>query len=234
MSELSPQERPFNAEQPASEKVALPRPCLMLVTEPADDLVWRVCNAVEGGVNTVQFRKQGVTKEDFAAQIEPVAAASLSIEFRALQMFNGFGMQRCDVLYRGGIHLSERSLDALKFMRNLCLYRFLLGVSVHSVGNSLKAADLGADYLIAGTIFRSASHPDIEPQGLGFLEEVCNAVSIPVIAIGGITPENASECIEAGAAGVAALSGIMRAEDPRTAAEAYRERLNACWNKVNR
>jgi thiamine monophosphate synthase len=76
--------------------------------------------------------------------------------------------------------------------------------------------------MIAGTIFGSASHPGVRPAGVGFLREVCAHVRRPVLAIGGVTPENATECLRAGAAGVAVLSPLMDAADPAAVAARYR------------
>jgi thiazole tautomerase (transcriptional regulator TenI) len=81
------------------------------------------------------------------------------------------------------------------------------------------------NYLLVGTMFASASHPDKPPEGLALLRALREAVSLPLIAIGGITPERVGECIEAGAQGVAVISGIADAPDPRVAAQQYRKAL---------
>jgi len=104
-----------------------------------------------------------------------------------------------------------------------------VGRSVHSVEAASEAAAQGADYLVAGTIFASQSHPDRSPAGLGFLRDVCAAVSLPILAIGGVTPQNLKLCLEIGAAGVAVLSPIMRATDPQAAAQTYRAALDSNW-----
>ncbi len=105
----------------------------------------------------------------------------------------------------------------------------LVGQSVHSVSEALVSAQSGYEYLVAGTIFASQSHPDGQAQGLDYLRDVCAAVTIPVVAIGGITPDRVAGCIEAGAAGVAVLSPIMRADDPQLIAQDYRQALDSAW-----
>jgi thiamine-phosphate diphosphorylase len=100
-----------------------------------------------------------------------------------------------------------------------------IGRSVHSVAAAEGAAADGADYLIAGAIFATGSHPGAAPAGLGFLAEVAAAVGMPVVAIGGITPANAGDCLRAGARGVAVLSALMDAADPGAVAAAYRRAM---------
>jgi thiamine-phosphate pyrophosphorylase len=80
-----------------------------------------------------------------------------------------------------------------------------VAVSVHSTSEAVQAEKLAASLLIAGHIFPTLSKPDLPPRGLDFLREVCNAVNIPVYAIGGITSENAELCIKAGATGICAI-----------------------------
>lgn len=83
-------------------------------------------------------------------------------------------------------------------------------MSVHSVEQAVRAQQLGADFLIAGHIFPTDCKPGLPPRGLEFLGQVCRAVTIPVYAIGGITPENAPLAVKAGAAGVCIMSGAMK------------------------
>lgn len=92
-----------------------------------------------------------------------------------------------------------------------------IGVSVHSVEEARSAADAGADFLVAGSIYDSASHPEHPGRGLAFLEQVM-PLGLPVIAIGGITAARAREVRNAGAYGVAAITALWRAGDPAAAA----------------
>lgn len=85
-----------------------------------------------------------------------------------------------------------------------------LGVSVHSVEQAVRAQQLGADFLMAGHIFPTDCKPGLPPRGLEFLGQVCRAVTVPVYAIGGITPDNAPLAIKAGAEGVCIMSGAMK------------------------
>lgn len=204
----------------------LPLPCLMLVTEPVDDLALRVAQAVDGGVDVVQWRDK---RKSVGKRGKVIAALASVTKDKALLIANG----DWEANVREGarkVHLPEKSLPV-----GVVKFRIgngaMVGKSVHSVAAAVQAQSAGADYLIAGTIFASVSHPEITPAGLDFLRDVCAAVQIPVLAIGGVTPENTGECLAAGAAGIAILSPIMRASNPRAIAQAYRAALDAAWEK---
>lgn len=204
----------------------LPRPCLMLVTEPSPRLPQIAGEAVGGGVNVVQLRDKRIAAHGlrltFKALGQSLRAGTVVIVNADWQRAVAFGARH--------IHLPEKSVPP-GVVRHHIGSGALVGKSAHSVEAALKAAELGADYVIAGTVFASPSHPDTEPLGLDFLRDVCAAVAIPVLAIGGVTPENTADCLRAGAAGVAVLSPIMRAADPKAAAQQYRAALDAAWEE---
>ena len=154
-----------------------------------------------------------------------LAARSRLHDHGALLILNSYPLMAAESILPEGYHVPEDG-DLAQY-RTIIGPRWLVGKSIHSVDAAIRSADQGADYLVAGTIFRSLSHPLIRPQGLRFLERVCRAVSIPVIAIGGIKPSNVNDCMATGAAGVAVLSPIMRAKDPREVARAYRDALDS-------
>ncbi|MFD2705973.1 thiamine phosphate synthase [Salibacterium lacus] len=99
------------------------------------------------------------------------------------------------------------------------------GCSVHSQEAAARKEREGADYLFFGHVFETDSKAGQPARGLHELRQLTAAVSIPVTAIGGITPDNAGSCLEQGASGVAVMSGIYEAHDPEAAARAYRTAL---------
>jgi thiamine-phosphate diphosphorylase len=106
----------------------------------------------------------------------------------------------CDA---AGVHLPERDIataDARKLVG-----KRLVGRSVHSLEGAAAAESEGADYVIFGPVWASASHPGVAPVGIDALARVSRSVRIPVLAIGGLTPERIDECHDAGAAGYAAI-----------------------------
>lgn len=95
-----------------------------------------------------------------------------------------------------------------------------VGRSVHDAAEARGAAAEGADFLVAGAVYPTASHPGAAPAGLGVVRDAAASGS-PVIAIGGLTPERAAEVAEAGAAGVAAIRALWDAADPAAAARRF-------------
>jgi thiamine-phosphate pyrophosphorylase len=128
----------------------------------------------------------------------------------------------------GGVHLGEKSLPLLEAVR-LAESRgqrknFIIGVSCHSLEYARSAASGGADYIFFGPIFATPSKAAYgAPQGLAQLAKVCRAISIPVLAIGGITLANASECVAAGASGIAAIRLFQDALDMSTLVQSLRK-----------
>ncbi|TMC35354.1 MAG: thiamine phosphate synthase [Chloroflexi bacterium] len=117
---------------------------------------------------------------------------------------------RCDIaLVSGaaGVNLPERDIG-IEFARGLIRHG-LVGRSVHSVEMARRAEVEGADFVIFGPVWRSASHPDVEPAGVETLSSVAAALRIPVLAIGGVTADRVEGVHAAGAAGYAAI-GMFR------------------------
>ncbi len=105
-----------------------------------------------------------------------------------------------------GVHLQENAISP-KILRPLCPPGFLIGVSTHSVEGAREAGAAGADFVVFGPVFATPSKAAFgPPQGLAKLRETVSAVTIPVLALGGVTQENTNTCIEAGAAGIAGIS----------------------------
>lgn len=124
-----------------------------------------------------------------------------------------------------GVHLGENSLPPA-VARRLLGPEKIMGVSVHSVTAAREAEKAGADYLLFGHIFPTASKEGIPPRGVGSLREVVASVGIPIIALGGINAANARQCLAAGARGVAVMSAIMAAPDPARAVAELKQTLN--------
>lgn len=116
-----------------------------------------------------------------------------------------------------GVHLRSNSLPVAVARRLIGDHR-LLGLSVHSVDEAMKAEANGADYVVLGPIYDTPSKREFGPPlGLSRLEEACRLVRIPVLGIGGVTAARAHEMRHAGAFGVAVIKAILEADDVETA-----------------
>ncbi|MFD2923368.1 thiamine phosphate synthase [Halobacillus naozhouensis] len=121
----------------------------------------------------------------------------------------------------GGAQLTNQSLsvrDVLQYFPSL-----RIGKSVHSIKEAQQAEGEGADYVMFGHIYPTSSKPGKEPRGLRLLQELTDSVTLPVIAVGGIKPEHAPDIQEAGAAGIAVVSGLLDADDAVKQYEWYRK-----------
>ena len=202
----------------------LDAPLLCFVTDrkrcPGRNLEEVVDQAVAHGVGMVQLREKDLSSGDLYHLGVRVKEA---IGGRAMLIVN----DRIDValaLNADGVQLPEDGIP-VEAARQVVGDDMLIGRSVHSVGGGVEAESSGADFLIAGTIFPSATHPGESGQGTDFVHALCREVSIPVLAIGGVTIQNVGEVMEAGCSGVAVVSAISEAEDPGAAARSLLDEM---------
>ncbi|HPO52680.1 MAG TPA: thiamine phosphate synthase [bacterium] len=112
-----------------------------------------------------------------------------------------------------GVHIGQDDLP-VSITRRLLGDKKIIGVTVHSCEQAIEAEKNGANYLAVSPVFKTATKPDAQsPVGLKVLAEVRAAVSVPVVAIGGITLENAPSVIKAGADAVCAISAVLKSKD---------------------
>ncbi|HEX2206615.1 MAG TPA: thiamine phosphate synthase [Longimicrobium sp.] len=119
-----------------------------------------------------------------------------------------------------GVHLGARGLRAAD-ARRLLGPDHLMGVSVHSAEEARAAHADGADFVLAGTIWETPSHPGRPGGGAALLREIAGSIQRPAVAIGGVTPERVAEARAAGAWGMAVIRGVWDAPDPAAAVDAY-------------
>lgn len=125
----------------------------------------------------------------------------------------------------GGVQLGGGSLLPAE-ARALMPQGMRLGCSVHAPDEAFEAAQGGADFVLYGHVYESGSKPGLAGRGLEALTRTVQASPIPVIAIGGITPERTREVLAAGAAGVAVLSGVLLHEKPAVQIERFRQAID--------
>lgn len=202
-------------------------PRLHLVTDDAvlrsGDFLARARAVVEahGPAIAVHVRGHGLTARELHAVAAPLAEAAAGAGARL------FVNDRLDVALAvgaDGVQLGTRSLP-VPAARALVGERRWIGVSVHSAGEAAAAARDGANLVLAGTVYASASHPGEAPAGVERLREIARSTTLPVFAIGGIVPARVAEVRRAGAFGVAVLGGAWKAADPVRAIARYLDAL---------
>jgi thiamine-phosphate pyrophosphorylase len=153
------------------------------------------------GVDMVQIREKSLPASDLAR----VVAACLLRCRRIRLLVNG----RVDVALACGAHGAHLPGDSppAKVWRGIVAPGFLFGVSCHSAADAQAAESGGADFAVAAPVFDPLSKSAYrQPLGIEELRGICQSVSLPVFALGGVTRQNAGECLAAGAAGVAGIT----------------------------
>lgn len=184
-------------------------------------------------------------REDFLTRIEKIASAKpdrimfrdkdckdddyVKTAFKILKISDKYSVP-CS-MYRkfdrfSNIHMTMPMLQHFP-LSELNRLNFV-GTSVHSVDEAVEAEKMGVDYVIAGHIFETDCKKGLAPRGLDFLKQVCNAIKIPVYAIGGINADNINLVAKAGADGACIMSGFMTCENPAE----YMEKLRKGVEKV--
>jgi len=184
------------------------------------DLVARIALAASAGIQWIQIREKDLPTRELLVLIQEavaVAARESAPDSPARIIVN----DRLDVALAAraaGVHMAELSapVAAVNEWRRNCVSTnpFMVGASCHSVEGAKAAERDGADYVFFGPVFATPSKAMFgPPQGLRQLEDAAHSVKVPVLAIGGITAENAHECMAAGAAGIAAIRMFQEAND---------------------
>jgi thiamine-phosphate pyrophosphorylase len=201
---------------------------LTLVTDRTQtrgrDLAALVLECVAAGLPAVQVREKDLSAADLAALCRRLREPTR--ERGALLIVN----DRADVALAVGADAVQRTYSSLSVaeIRTVVEKRLSICASVHSREDALAAEAEGADWIVFGPVYDTASKRRYgPPQGLAKLQAVTRAVRVPVIAIGGITPERVGEVRDAGAHGVAAISAILAADSPADATRCFLDTLGA-------
>ena len=176
----------------------------------------RVRKIAEAGVKAVILREKDLPEAAYAALAREILAVCAESGTMCV-LHTHFRVSAA--LGCGAVHLP---LPVLRRMTETERSSFdVLGASCHSAEDAREAESLGCTYLVAGHIFATDCKRGIPPRGTDFLRAVCGAVSLPVYAIGGVTPETFPSVLACGAAGACVMSGLMRCGDPRAYVRAF-------------
>ena len=172
-------------------------------------LAEQVAAALRGGVTCVQLREKELDEERFLREAEEIFALCKRYRVPFFINDNVALALRC---HADGVHVGQDDMDVAE-VRRLVGQEMMIGVSVHTVEEACAAAAGGADYLGVGAMFATSTKTDASLVTKETLRAICDAVSIPVVAIGGINKSNLLELAGTGVDGVALVSAIFSAAD---------------------
>jgi len=178
---------------------------------------------IHGGATTIQLRDKLLSKKELL----PIAQQlkNLCAEHNVLFIVNDY-LDIAIATNADGLHLGQTDLP-IKVARKLLPIDKILGCSTISVEQAIVAEADGADYIAVGSIYPTTSKETAKVIGLDGLRQIRQAVTLPLVAIGGITKDNAAEVIAAGSSSVAVISAVLQTESPQEAAKQIVARLEA-------
>lgn len=172
-------------------------------------LLEQVEQALKGGVTCIQFRDKQLENDAFLREAKKMKV--LCEKYHVPLIIN----DHVDIAVRcgaDGVHVGQKDMEA-KEVRKLVGEKMIIGVSARTVEQAIQAEQAGADYLGVGAVFGTSTKMDAEKISLERIKEICQAVKIPVVAIGGVQKDNFPELAGTGVAGAALVSAIFSAQD---------------------
>lgn len=186
---------------------------------------------IRGGARVIQLRAKDLSGADILNAA--AAVRTLTLKSGAAFIIN----DRIDIAIltgADGVHLGQDDIP-LEDCRRLLGGSAIVGISTHNPDEAQKAASGGADYISFGPIFPTKTKKDaLPPRGLAGLKEISEKITLPVVAIGGITEENVEEVLQAGAASAAIISDILEASDISAKTASIISKIDLCRSKPTR
>lgn len=191
-------------------------------------LLEQVQEALDGGATCIQLREKQLDDKTFLQ--EAIEIQKLCKQYQVPFIVND-NVEIAKTMHADGIHVGQSDMEALDVRKELGK-DVILGVSAQTVEQAKKAEAHGADYLGVGAVFPTGSKDDADDVSHETLKAICEAVSIPVIAIGGITQDNVKDLAGSGIVGIAVISAIFAQKDITQATkdlkQATEQMLNDC------
>ncbi|MGN0482542.1 MAG: thiamine phosphate synthase [Lachnospiraceae bacterium] len=172
-------------------------------------------DVLAGGATMLQLREKDLDAEKFLA--EAVVMQALCQKYRVPLIIND-NVEIALKCNAAGVHLGQEDLEAKK-ARQILGEDKIIGVSAKTLEDAKRAEESGADYLGVGAVFGTTTKKDATPVSFGMLQKICQSVSIPVVAIGGITAENVKKLYGSGVNGVAVISALFAQKDCKKATQ---------------
>jgi thiamine-phosphate pyrophosphorylase len=165
--------------------------------------------ALQAGVTFLQLREKHIAKEQFLEEVWRMKKLANKYQVPFVINDDVELALKCDA---DGVHVGQKDMEAVK-ARELLGNQKIIGVSVQTVEQAKLAQDQGADYLGVGAVFNTSTKLDAAEVSFDTVKAICNEVTIPVIAIGGISPKNIHQLKGTGIQGVAVISAIFASKN---------------------
>lgn len=188
-----------------------------------ETLYQQVEKALKGGATFIQLREKKLDQESFLNEAKELK--ELCRAYKVPFVIND-NVEIALAIDADGVHVGQSDMEALDVRKRLGEDK-IIGVSAQTVEQALLAEEHGADYLGVGAVFPTGSKDDADDVSRDTLKAICDAVSIPVIAIGGISEKNVAELSGSGICGIAVISAIFARPDIESAARELRDRTLA-------
>ena len=185
-----------------------------------ESLYAQVERALKGGVTFVQLREKNLDEAAFLKEAKEIQ--KLCAQYHVPFVIND-NVEIAAQIGADGVHVGQSDMEAGDVRRKLGPDK-IIGVSAQTVEQALRAQEHGADYLGVGAVFPTGSKADAVEVSHGTVKAICEAVEIPVIAIGGITADNVKELAGTGICGIAVISAIFAQKDIEGAAQNLKSR----------
>lgn len=183
--------------------------------------------AIKGGITFLQLREKNISEEQYVKDAREIKALADKYNIPLLINDNVQVALECGA---DGVHLGQDDMDVSN-ARILLGDDKIIGATAHNIEEAIRAECLGADYLGVGAVFGTSTKDNTIPVTYDALKEICNTVSIPVVAIAGINEANVMKLAGSGIAGVAVVSAIFGAENIETATKNMKKKTREMLEK---
>lgn len=187
----------------------------------------QVEEAIAGGATFVQLREKQMDEADVLQEAKEIQALCRA---HHIPFVINDHVEIAKAIQADGVHVGQSDMEALD-VRRLLGEEAIIGVSAETVEQALLAQAHGADYLGVGAVFPTGSKDDAADVSMETLRAICEAVDIPVIAIGGISEDNVCQLAGSGICGIAVISAIFAQENIRDAAARLKQKTAAMLEK---
>ena len=185
----------------------------------------QVEEVLKGGATFIQLREKNLAEDAFFTEAKEIQ--SLCKKYHVPFVIND-NVELAKEIDADGVHVGQSDMEASS-VRSLLGPDKIIGVSVQTVEQALLAQEKGADYLGVGAVFPTGSKDDAEDVSKEMLKAICDAVDIPVIAIGGITKENVVELKDSGIVGIAVISALFAQKDITEATKELKTKVESLY-----